>query len=217
MPSPEKIREALELVGYRNIRLDVEHRAVELRKRGMRLDLGGIAKGYIGDQALAVLRKQGVPRAMIHAGGDIRLGDPPPGKTGWTIGVAPPRADAPPTLYVSLARCAVSASGDMFQYVDIGGKRYSHVVDPKTGLGLTDRSITTVVAPEGITSDGLSKVVAVLGPEKSFKLIDREPGVSAMVLRAGDGNLRQYQSARWKDLPVTQPESAAARQGPARE
>ena len=110
----------------------------------------------------------------------------------------------------------LSASGDMFQYVDIGGKRYSHVVDPKTGLGLTDRSITTVVAPEGITSDGLSKVVAVLGPEKSFKLIDREPGVSAMVLRAGDGNLRQYQSARWKDLPVTQPESAAARQGPAR-
>ena len=211
VPSAEKIKEALELVGYKNIRLDVEHHAVELKKHGMRLDLGGIAKGYIGDQAIHVLRKQGVSCAMVHAGGDIRLGDPPPGKTGWTIGVAPPRADAPPTLYLSLANCAISTSGDMFQYVDIGGKRYSHVVDPKTGLGLTDRSITTVVAPEGITSDGLSKVVAVLGPEKSFKLIDKVPGVSAMVLRARDGDLRQYRSARWKDLPATQPEAATTK------
>ncbi|MGO8745318.1 MAG: FAD:protein FMN transferase [Thermoguttaceae bacterium] len=207
MPSAAKLREALELVGYKNVRLDPEHRAIELKKRGMRLDLGGIAKGYIGDQALAVLRKQGVPRAIIHAGGDLRLGDPPPGKPGWIIGVAPPCLDAPPTQYLSLANRGVSTSGDMFQYVDIGGKRYSHVIDPKTGLGLTDRRITTVVAPNGITSDGLSKVVAVLEPEKSFPLIDATPGVAAMVLSDPDGKIQTRCSARWSALPVSKPEA----------
>ena len=190
------------------MRLDPEHRAIELKKRGMRLDLGGIAKGYIGDQALAALCKQGVTRAMIHAGGDLRLGDPPPGKPGWIIGVAPPPPDSPPTQYLTLANRGVSTSGDMFQFVDIGGKRYSHVIDPKTGLGLTDRRVTTVVAPNGITSDGLSKVVAVLGPDKSFPLIDATPGVAAMVLCTPGGKIQTRCSARWSALPVSKPEAA---------
>jgi thiamine biosynthesis lipoprotein len=206
LPSQEKIDAARKLVGYQNVRLDPEHQSIELTKKGMRLDLGGVAKGFVCDEALVVLRKRGVTRAMIVAGGDIGLGDPPPDKPGWTIGVGAVKPDAPPSQYLCLSRCGVATSGDMFQYLEVGGKRYSHIVDPKTGLGLTERTTVTVVAPDGMTADGLSTAASVLGLDKGIKLIDASPGASALVLRVRDGKIEKRQSSRWKDLPATTPE-----------
>ena len=145
---------------------------------------------------------QGVTRAMLDAGGDIRLGDPPPGQPGWRIGLTPLEANARATSYLVASRVAVATSGDAIQFVEIGGRRYSHIVDPRTGIGLTDHSRVTVVAPDGITADGLSTAVSVLGPEQGLKLIDKTPGTAAMILRAPQGKVERYESKRWQELTV---------------
>lgn len=205
LPAPEKIEAARQLVDYRNLRLDPAHKTVELVKKGMRLDLGGVAKGFICDEVLATLRALGIHRAMIVAGGDIGLGDSPPGKPGWTIGVGVLEPQGPPTQYLCLARCGVATSGDMFQFVEIGGKRYSHIVDPHTGMALVDHMTVTVVAPEGITADGLSTAVSVLGPEGGLRLVDETAGAAALILRATPKGVETHRSARWKDLPAAEP------------
>ena len=149
LPSPQALRQAEDLVGYKFVRLDAEHQAVELLKKGMAIDLGGIAKGYAMDEALAVLQRHGITRALVEAGGDMRLGDPPPGRSGWRVGIPPlddPQAE--PVSYLEVSRVAVSTSGDMMQYVEIGGKRYSHIVDPRTGMALTDHCRVMVVGPD---------------------------------------------------------------------
>jgi len=202
LPSPERLHAALTLVDYRQIRLDPQRQAVELIKPGVRLDLGGIAKGYALAEALAVLRKNGVNRALVEAGGDLALGDPPPERPGWRIGIAPPGPNGPPRLYLTAANTAVAASGDMYQFVEIGGKRYSHIVDPRTGLGLTDQSTVTVVAPDGATADALATAVSVLGPEKGLKLIDATPGAAAYIVRAPGDKVETFESKRWKELRI---------------
>jgi len=207
MPSPERLEVARQLVGYRLVRLHPERRAVELLKPGMRLDLGGIAKGYAVDEALDTLRKHGVDRALVDAGGDIRLGGPPPDSPGWIIGVAALEADAPPSRYLWLADRAIATSGDTWQYVEIEGKRYSHLVDPRTGLGLTDHSSVTVIAPDGITADALASAVSVLGPEEGLKLIENTPDTAAFIVRAPGGNVEVLESSRWEEFPVAQPKA----------
>jgi len=204
MPSAERLQAARVLVGYALVRLDPDRRAVELAKSGMRLDLGGIAKGYAADEALAMLRERGVGRALIDAGGDIRLGDPPPNRRGWLIGVAPLERDARPSRYLWLSRVAIATSGDTWQYVEIDGRRYSHLVDPRTGLGLTDHSSVTVIAPDCITADSLASAASVLGPDRGLKLIDETPGAAALIVRAPDGTVEMHESCRWKGLPVAE-------------
>lgn len=170
----------------------------------MQLDLGGIAKGYALDAALVVLRQHGAGRALLDAGGDLVLGDPPPGKPGWTVAIAPLEPGAAPNQYLILSRVAVATSGDMFQFVEIDGRRYSHIVDPRTGMGLTDRSKVTVVAPDGATADSLATAVSVLGPEKGLRLVDSTPGAAALIMRPAEGKPEIYTSRRWRELPAAQ-------------
>ena len=219
LPPPELLDSARSLVGYRLIRLNREDRTVELLKTDMRLDLGGIAKGYAVDEALKVLKEFGISRALIDAGGDIVLGDPPPELPGWRVGVARLRHSSEPRglsprkalpqdkpggsqadlpKVISLSNRAVATSGDTWQYVEIDGRRYSHIVDPRTGLGLTDHSSVTVVARDGITADGLASAVSVLGPEDGIKLIEATPDAAALVVRATQGKIKTYRSSRWK-------------------
>jgi thiamine biosynthesis lipoprotein len=129
----------------------------------MRLDLGGIAKGYAGDEAIRVLREHGIRAAFFEAGGDIVVSGAPPGTPGWDVAVVR-KLDGEAEMH-HIKHCGVSTSGDAEQFVEIGGKRYSHVVDPRTGIGLTARYEATVIAPNGITSDALSTAACVLGAE----------------------------------------------------
>jgi FAD:protein FMN transferase len=135
---------------------------------------------------LKVLAKHGLTRALVSAGGDLALADPPPGKKGWTVAIAAVDAKKEGPRYLSLANAAVSTSGDAEQYVTIGGKRYSHIVDPRTGLGLMGRMSATVIAPDGITADSLTKVVAILGPKKGFAIIEKYRGVSGRYVSKTD-------------------------------
>jgi thiamine biosynthesis lipoprotein len=184
LPDPEELAQARKLVSYTNVYLDRRTHSVELLRRGMLLDLGGIAKGYAADAAVAVLKKQGIDRALVAAGGDIVASGPPPGADGWSVGIAPLEdPDRKPARSLPLRDAAVSTSGDAEQFVEIDGKRYSHIVDPRTGIGLVGRSSVTVLAPNGTTSDGLATAVSVLGPERGLALIEATDGAAAYIVR----------------------------------
>jgi FAD:protein FMN transferase len=182
LPDTEKLAKARALVGYRNVRLDAATRTVQLLKPGMQLDLGGIAKGYADDEVLALLKQKGIAAALVAAGGDIAVSGAPPDKAGWDIAIVP-LDPGDPSPHLVLHDSAVSTSGDAEQFVEIGGVRYSHIVDPRTGLGLIGHSQVTVVARRGIDSDSLTKVAAVLGPEKGLPLIEGA-GATGRVVRA---------------------------------
>ena len=211
LPPPDKLAESRNRVGYHLLRLDPERRSAQLLRPRMRLDLGGIAKGYALDEAMEVLRRHGITRALIDAGGDLVLGCPPPKRPGWLIGIAPLEADAAPSHYLWLSRRAIATSGDAWQFVEIDGRRYSHLVDPRTGVGLTDHSSVTVIAPTGMTADALASTVSVLGPQKGLALIDATPETAAFIVRHSDGSPRTYQSSRWRNYPRAEPESACSR------
>src|SRR5262249_18088357 len=153
------------------IKFDREKQTVELTKAGIQLDLGGIAVGYAVDDAMKIFRERGLTRVMIDGSGDILCGDPPPNERGWIIGIAPETADGPPSGQVSLKKAVVSTAGDDYQFVEFNGKRYSHIVDPKTGLGLTDRSLVVVIAQDCLTADSWETTVSLLGAERGMKLV----------------------------------------------
>jgi thiamine biosynthesis lipoprotein len=178
LPSPEELQRARRSVGWPLIRLNPANHTVQLLAPDMRLDFGGIAKGYAGDQAIAVLESHGIRRALFEAGGDIVVSGPPPGKRGWTIEL-PGLANQPKSI--ELKDASVSTSGDAVQSVQIDGRRYSHVVDPTTGVGLSEHFAATVVAPKGILSDALSTALTVMGPERGMKLARRYPNVRAWI------------------------------------
>jgi thiamine biosynthesis lipoprotein len=202
LPPPDKLAEALALVGYQNIYLDNKVHTVWLAKKGMQLDLGGIAKGYAADAALDLLQKQGITRALVAAGGDIAVRLAPPGRRGWKVGIAPlENPNDKPKRFLLLENAAVSTSGDAEQYVEIGGKRYSHIVDPKTGLGLVGRMSVSVVAPNGTTADSLTKVVCVLGPKRGFAILDKIEGVSCYIVRKTERGKERLESKRFRLVP----------------
>lgn len=200
MPDPKSLAQALELVGYKNLRLDPRQRTAQLLKPGMILDLGGIAKGYAADEAMAVLLAHGLQSALVAAAGDIRTAAPPPDRKGWLIAIAPldPAAHSEDHFFL-LHNGAVSTSGDAEQHLEIAGVRYSHIVDPKTGMGLTGHSSVTVVAPNGITADCLATAASVLGPERGLELVRSVPGAGAFFVVKKQSGVRSY-AARFPRL-----------------
>ncbi|MCS7264458.1 MAG: FAD:protein FMN transferase [Armatimonadetes bacterium] len=168
LPTEHELNEAKKLVGWEKIQLDASKGTVKLAIAGMKLDLGGIAKGYAADCALKVLQKFGLRHALIELGGDIVLGEPPPNRKGWRIGIL--NENGKPEKVLELANCAISTSGSTEQYVEIDGKRYAHIVDPRTGLGLTKLVLVTVIAKDGITADSLATALCVLGEKEGHKL-----------------------------------------------
>lgn len=198
LPRADLLSEARVAVGWEKVRLDARARTAMLLAPNMRLDLGAIAKGYAADEAIRVLRSLGIVRALAASGGDIVAGDPPPGKKGWRIEVAPLDAtNAPPSRFVLLNHAGLSTSGDLFQRLEIDGVRYSHIVNPKTGLGLTDHSLVTVIARDGITADSLDTTVSVLGPEQGLKLVERTPGAAVYLVRRPADQIETRASKRF--------------------
>ena len=202
MPTKELRDEMLARTGFRKLRLDPGKKAARLLVSDMRLDLGAIAKGYAVDAAVAVLRQRGITRALVGGSGDMAASDAPPDAPGWKIEVAALDAPgAPPAQVVWLKNSALATSGDVFQHVEIGGKRYSHIVDPRTGFGLTDHSLVTVLAPDCFTADSLATTVSVLGPERGMQLIEHTPDTAARLVRQPAEKIEATQSSRW---PVKQ-------------
>jgi thiamine biosynthesis lipoprotein len=195
LPDPARLARARLAVGYTHMELDPEHHTVKLLVPNMRLDLGGIAKGYAVDQALHTLARQRIASALVNGGGDLAVSGPPPGKAGWRIELPPLDAsNAPQARFVLLKDAGMSTSGDLFQRLEINGKRYSHIIDPRTGEGLTDHSLVTVIAPDDFTADGLTKVMSVLPPRDALKFIAKTPEVAARIVRQPGEKVEVYES-----------------------
>ncbi|MFO1093678.1 MAG: FAD:protein FMN transferase [Planctomycetaceae bacterium] len=194
-PDPDQLREALSKVGYGNLKVDAAKHTAELLVPGMRIDLGGIAVGYAVDEAMQIFRDYGLTRVLIDAAGDIGVGDPPPGRNAWRVEIEPLRDGSEPRHVMELKSCAVTTSGDASKYVEFNGVRYSHIVDPKTGYGLTRRTSATVVAPDCITADSLATTLNVLGPERALQFVAETTGVETFIEVTGDdGTLQTSQS-----------------------
>ena len=176
LPEPGRITLALETVGWRNISVYLGRSCVRLRKKGTMLDLGGIAQGWTADDCLDILRKNSVTMALVDAGGDIALGEPPPGKDGWQIEV--PSANG--SRLMTLKNCGVTTSGATYRYLELDGKRYSHIVDPRSGQPLTHRTQVTVLAENATTADAWATAISVMG-EKGWQKLKRKPEIKVWI------------------------------------
>lgn len=209
LPATDRLDVARNLVGYKAVKLHPTARTVELQKPGMQLDLGAIAKGYAADVAVQAMADLGVKSVLVDAGGDIVVGDPPPERSHWIVTVeklahrhqSEPTNEKPgPAPRVRLKNQAIATSGDVYQYLEIDGVRYSHIVNPKTGLGITRSSTVTVIAPTGMQADSLASAVSVLGGPDGRKFVDSLKAVEVLVVQMGEDDLiEEYVTPGFED------------------
>jgi thiamine biosynthesis lipoprotein len=184
LPPEAARRAALALVGWDRVQLVEGPTRALTAPPGTRFDFGGIGKGFGADRALSVLRSHGFDRAMVELGGDFAIGSPPPGEAGWRIAVATGLGDE--RILLTLASCGVATSGDLERFVEVDGVRYSHLLDPRTGLGLTTSIAVTAIAPDATLADALSSATSVLGPEQATSTL-AEFAAAARIVTAAPG------------------------------
>jgi thiamine biosynthesis lipoprotein len=181
-PDSAQILEAKQSVGYKKIRLNAKNSTVILTQKGMRLDFGGIGKGYAADDALRILRYFGISAAFLDAGGDLTIGEAPPQKKGWEIEVSSGGKDSTAKRVLTLKNCGVATSGNTYRFMEHNGVKYSHIVDPRTGVGLTTHTRTTVIAPDGTAADALATAFSVLGIKEGKKVAKKLKSVRIWLL-----------------------------------
>jgi thiamine biosynthesis lipoprotein len=201
LPPPEMLARAREAVGFKKLKLDSRNKTVTLTVPKMQLDLGGIGKGFAADKALEVLKQHGITRALVAASGDIAAGDAPPGQRGWRVGIGAMDQEGALARNLLLRNAAVSTSGDAEQFVEIGGKRYSHIVDPRTGAGLTERLQVSVIAKHATDTDSFDTTISVLGVERGLALVESQPGMAAFIIRKAGERIEVFESRRFRNIP----------------
>jgi thiamine biosynthesis lipoprotein len=201
LPDPPALKEAAGRSGFRKLHLDAAHRTVTLDEADMALDVGAIGKGYAASEAIEALRQHGVRSALVAVSGDLAFSHAPPGQRGWRIAIHsgdPAFGNVPATL--ELTNGAVSTAGSSEQHVEVGGRRYSHIIDPGSGMGLVDDITVTVIARHGLDADGLDTAVGVLGADRRLPLIESHPGAAALIVLRTGGAATVVQSARFREL-----------------
>lgn len=180
-PDEATLEAAIKAIDYRYVELDFERKQVRYTHPGVYVDLGGIAKGHAVDRAIELLRAGGVERASVAAGGDSRILGERDGKP-WTVGIRHPRQPDAFSALLPLTDTAVSTSGDYERFFEKDGVRFHHILDPGTGRSATGAWSVTILGPEATLTDGLSTAVFVLGPAEGLALIDRLPGIDAIII-----------------------------------
>lgn len=178
-PTEAEIQAKLPGVNYRFLELDPARHSVRFARPGMRIDLGGIAKGYAVDRGIKILEEHGVAHAIVTAGGDSRIIGDRFGRP-WVVGIRNPDDAHSVVTRIPLVDSAISTSGDYERYFDEDGVRYHHIIDPHTGHSASKVRSATILAPTAIQTDGLSKTAFVLGPEKALQILEKIPGVDAV-------------------------------------
>lgn len=183
-PTKEQLAKAKKATGYKKIHLYPKMQAIRLETKGMRLDVGGIGKGFIADEVLKLLSEMGIRAALVDLGGDISIGDAPMLQAeGWRIEIGyNNQMTQLGNRELFLKNCAIATSGDLYQFVSFEGKRYSHIINPKTGIGLTENRQVTVIAPNGTAADVLASAVSVLGRKKGMKLARKLKNIKILML-----------------------------------
>ena len=203
-PDEAHIRAALPAVNYEHVLLDPERHTVKFTQPGVRIDLGGIAKGYAVDRGIEALQKAGITHGFVSAGGDSRVLGDRFGKP-WIVGIRDPqKGEGEVIARVPLIDAAISTSGDYERYFDEGGVRYHHIIDPHTGLSASRVRSATIIARTALRTDGLSKTAFVLGPEKAMEIYNRIDDIDAIIVRL-DGTVvyskRMQPAPRPADAP----------------
>lgn len=186
LPDETALARARLAVGWQKVRLEHRNQTVTLTAPNMQLDLGGIAKGYAADAALRVLRERGLPRSLVAASGDLAIGEAPPGQRGWRVRIGAIRnQDQQMDQTLVMKEAAVSTSGDAEQFVEIGGTRYSHIVDPRCGLGLRQIIQVSVVGKCATDTDAYATAICVLGEERGLALLRERSDLAALIVGPG--------------------------------
>jgi thiamine biosynthesis lipoprotein len=186
-PSVDELARGRCAIGYRNLILDPQACTIRFARPGVRIDLGGFAKGLAVDDGAAILQSRGIRNAIVTAGGDSHVLGDRRGRP-WTIGIRDPRNAGAMVAVLPLEDVALSTSGDYERYFERDGVRYHHLIDPATGRSPSGVRSVTVVAPDGLTSEALSKSVFVMGVDRGLRLVESLQGVDAVVVDA-DGAL----------------------------
>ena len=182
-PSDADIKKQLDRINYHHIQLDKKQHTIRFAKQGVRIDLGGIAKGHAVDNGIRILRQCGINQALVSAGGDSRIiGDK--GGRPWMTGIRDPRDKSKSAIVIPLSDTAVSTSGDYERYFIEDGVRYHHILSPKTGKSVDTTRSVTILGPDATTTDGLSTTIFVLGPEKGLALVEKLTGIDAVIIDA---------------------------------
>ncbi len=202
MPENATLQAALQKTGFKNIQIDENSPQMRFNTEGVLLDFGGIVKGFAAQEVVDILTKNGFPHCLVDAGGDLvagkkpRLGQAESG--GWKIGISLPNSNKKMMPHLlSIENQAVATSGDMYQFFEHEGKRYSHIVNPKTGLGLTHQRNITVIAPDGTTADWLATACSVLPIRKAKRLIRKYPHSALLILENKKGKIKSVQSSHF--------------------
>lgn len=181
VPPKEKVAESIKLIDYQKIVVDRESSTVFLQVDGMRIGLGGIAKGYAVDRAIQALQQEGVKDAIVNAGGDLRVIGKKDGQP-WRVGIQDPRGRGKLLGVLEITDTSFATSGDYEKYFSEDGIRYHHLLNPKTGFPAQGCRSVTVICASALEADALSTAVFVLGPEAGLKLIEELPGVEALII-----------------------------------
>lgn len=174
-PTEEEIKKAKQETGFKNLRINISANTISFIKKNMRFDFGGIVKGYAAQKIIEYLKSKNITHALADAGGDIVMSDSPPEKTGWVVGInLPEQEDDLWNKKLELNNCSVATSGDIYRFIIFNGKKYSHIIDPRTGYGVTSQRNVTVIAKNGITADWLATACSILSVRKALKLAKKE-------------------------------------------
>jgi thiamine biosynthesis lipoprotein len=182
MPPEEEIKNCLPLVDYKYILVDQENNRVKLKLPGMAMDLGGIAKGYAVDKAIEILKNNGIHRALVNAGGDLYGLGYPPAKNFWHIGIRHPFIPGGIISTLKIKDQAIATSGNYENFFELNGKRYSHILDPRTGQPIQGVASVTVLAKTAMEADAFGTAVAVLGPQKGLELLNSRPDIEGIII-----------------------------------
>lgn len=185
-PTEAALAAARALIGWRGITLDRATQSIHFARPGMRIDLGGFAKGHAVDRGVALLRQHGIAHGMVSAGGDSHVIGDRRGRP-WTIGIRDPRRDGEIVALLPLQDVAISTSGDYERFFERDGVRHHHLIDPRTGQSARGARSVTILADDGLTSEALSKCVFVMGWERGLRFIESQPGVDAVVVDTEGG------------------------------
>jgi FAD:protein FMN transferase len=195
LPDAAIAKKAVKLINYKNVIVDEKECTVFLKEKGMRIGFGGIGKGYAAEKAKALLQQRGITSGIVNAAGDLTAwgyqlnGEP------WTIGIADPDSMHHPFSSLNITNMAIATSGNYVKYAVINGKKYSHTIDPKTGLPVSGIKSVTIIAPNAELADALATPVMVMGIKAGLSLIDQLPNISCIII---DDSNKLYTSSNIK-------------------
>ncbi|HQV85797.1 MAG TPA: FAD:protein FMN transferase [Chitinophagaceae bacterium] len=182
LPDADLARKMVRLINYKNVIVEEKKSTVFLKEKGMRIGFGGIGKGYAAERAKFILQQRGMKSGIVNAAGDLTVWGYQPNGKEWTIGIADPDAARHPFSYLSITDMAVATSGNYEKYVMIGGKKYSHTIDPKTGLPVNGIKSVTIISPNAEIADAMATPVMIMGIKVGLDMINQIKGVSCIII-----------------------------------